>query len=153
MRAIPVSINTVQIPLATPARCFKLGQAIGRALASFNKSERVVLVGTGGLSHELDGTRAGFINKKFDRMCIEKIVKDPEFLTKFSIADLIRESGAQGVELLMWIVMRAALGEQVSEIHTSYHVPVSNTAAAVMVLENKTQWSEQWLDRSLMNTV
>jgi protocatechuate 4,5-dioxygenase beta chain len=153
VRTIPVSINTVQIPLATPARCFKLGQAIGRALASFNKNERVVLVGTGGLSHQLDGTRAGFINKKFDRMCIEKIVKDPEFLTRFSIADLIRESGAQGVELLMWIVMRAALGEQVSEIHTSYHVPVSNTAAAVMVLENKTKWSQQWLDRSLTNTV
>ena len=74
-------------------------------------------------------------------MCIEKIVKDPEFLTRFSIADLIRESGAQGVELLMWIVMRAALGPQVSEIHTSYHVPVSNTAAAVMVLENKTKVS------------
>jgi protocatechuate 4,5-dioxygenase beta chain len=71
----------------------------------------------------------------------------------FSIADLIRESGAQGIELLMWIVMRAALGEHVSEIHTSYHVPVSNTAAAVMVLENKIERSEQWLDRSLMNTI
>jgi protocatechuate 4,5-dioxygenase beta chain len=111
-----------------------------------------VLIGTGGLSHQLDGTRAGFINKKFDRICLEKIVNDPEALTRYSIADLIRESGAQGVELLMWLVMRAAM-PHVSEVHTSYQVPISNTAAAVMVLENNTQWSEQWLDQSLMNTV
>jgi protocatechuate 4,5-dioxygenase beta chain len=138
VKTVPVSINTVQIPLATPARCLKLGQAIGRALASFSKDEKVVVVGTGGLSHQLDGTRAGFINKKFDRMCVDKIVNDPEYFTRFSVADLIRESGAQGVELLMWIIMRGALVGSVSEIHTSYHVPVSNTAAAVMVLENKT---------------
>jgi len=152
VKTVPISVNTVQIPLPTPARCFKLGQAIGRALASFPEDEKVVLIGTGGLSHQLDGTRAGFINKKFDRICLEQIVNDPEALTRYSIADLIRESGAQGVELLMWIVMRAALS-QASEVHTSYHVPISNTAAAVMVLENNTQWSEQWLDQSLMNTV
>jgi protocatechuate 4,5-dioxygenase beta chain len=152
VRTVPISVNTVQIPLPTPARCFKLGQAIGRALESFPEDQRVVIIGTGGLSHQLDGTRAGFINKKFDRMCIEKIVKDPEYLTAFSVADLIRESGAQGVELLMWLVMRGAL-RGVEEIHTSYHVPISNTAAAVMVLENTQQWSEQWLDRSLSKTI
>ena len=73
-------------------------------------------------------------------------------VTTFSVADLIRESGAQGVELLMWLVMRGAL-RGVEEIHTSYHVPISNTAAAVMVLENTQQWSEQWLDRSLSKTI
>jgi protocatechuate 4,5-dioxygenase beta chain len=153
VKTIPISVNTVQIPLPTPARCFKLGQAIGRALAGFPENQKVVIVATGGLSHQLDGTRAGFINKKFDRMCIDKIVNDPWSLTKFSVADLIRESGAQGIELLMWIVMRGALVGQVSEIHTSYHVPISNTAAAVMLLENDTQWSEKWHDRSLMKTV
>jgi protocatechuate 4,5-dioxygenase beta chain len=153
VRTVPISVNTVQLPLPTPARCYKLGQAIGRALALFPKSDRVVIVGTGGLSHQLDGTRAGFINKSFDRMCIDKIVKDPEFLTHYSIADLIRESGAQGVELLMWLVMRGALTGSVSEVHTSYHVPISNTAAAVMLLANNTNWSETWLDQSLMNTL
>jgi protocatechuate 4,5-dioxygenase beta chain len=152
VRTVPISVNTVQIPLPTPARCFKLGQAIGRALESFPEDQRVVIIGTGGLSHQLDGMRAGFINKKFDRMCIEKIVKDPDYLTTYSVADLIRESGAQGVELLMWLVMRGAL-RGVEEIHTSYHVPISNTAAAVMVLENTQQWSEQWLDRSLSKTI
>jgi protocatechuate 4,5-dioxygenase beta chain len=150
VRTVPVSINTVQLPLPTPARCYKFGQAIGRALALFHPDERVVIVGTGGLSHQLDGTRAGFINKAFDRLCIEKIVKDPEFLTHYSIADLIRESGAQGVELIMWLVMRGALTGSVSEVHTSYHVPISNTAAAVMVLENNPNRSEQWHDQSLM---
>jgi len=153
VRTVPLSVNTVQIPLPSPPRCLKLGQAVGRALASFPENEKVVIVATGGLSHQLDGTRAGFINRKFDQMCIESIVHDPWSLTRYSIADLIRESGAQGVEVLMWIVMRGALAGEVSEIHTSYHVPVSNTAAAVMLLENNTQWSERWLDQSHSKTV
>jgi protocatechuate 4,5-dioxygenase beta chain len=139
VRTVPVAINTVHIPLPTPTRCFKLGQAIGRAVGSFDKDLKVVIVGTGGLSHQLDGARAGFINKRFDRMCLEKIVKEPEFITRYSIADLIRESGAQGVELIMWLVMRGALTGDVSEIHSSYHVPISNTASAVMLLENRTR--------------
>jgi protocatechuate 4,5-dioxygenase beta chain len=138
VRIVPVAINTVQLPLPTPGRCYKLGQAIGRAVGSFDKNLKVVIVGTGGLSHQLDGTRAGFINKRFDKMCLEKIVKEPELITRYSIADLIRESGAQGVELIMWLVMRGALTGDVSEIHSSYHVPISNTASAVMLLENKT---------------
>jgi protocatechuate 4,5-dioxygenase, beta chain len=98
-----------------------------------------VIVGTGGLSHQLDGTRAGFINKRFDKMCLEKIVREPELITRYSIADLIRESGAQGVELIMWLAMRGALTGDVSELHSSYHVPISNTASAVMLLENRTR--------------
>jgi protocatechuate 4,5-dioxygenase, beta chain len=138
VKTVPISVNTVQIPLPTPARCLKFGQAIGRAIASLEEDLKVVVVGTGGLSHQLDGTRAGFINKNFDRLCLDKIIHDPKFLTDYSIADVIRESGAQGVELLMWLVMRGALGDEVSEIHSSYHVPISNTASAVMLLEPKT---------------
>jgi protocatechuate 4,5-dioxygenase beta chain len=139
VRTVPVSLNTVQIPLPTPARCYKLGQAIGHAVASFEEDLKVVIVGTGGLSHQLDGARAGFINKHFDRLCLEKIVKEPQYITRYSIADLIRESGAQGVELIMWLVMRGALTGDVSQLHSSYHVPVSNTASAVMLLENRTR--------------
>ena len=138
IKTVPISVNTVQLPLPTPARCFRLGQAIGRAVASFEGDLRVVIVGTGGLSHQLDGTRAGFINKKFDQLCLDKILHDPEFLTRYSIADLIRESGAQGVELLMWLAMRGAIGGEVSAIHSSYHIPISNTASAVVLLESKT---------------
>ena len=135
---IPVAVNTVQFPLPSPMRCYKLGKAIGRAIESYDRDLRVLVVATGGLSHQLDGTRAGFINKRFDLMCLEKIVCDPLALARYSARDLVRDAGAQGVELLMWFVMRGALTGQVTEKHRSYHVPVSNTAAAVMVLENKT---------------
>lgn len=137
VRTVPVAINTVQFPLPTPARCFKLGLSIGRAIESFSEDLRVVVLGTGGLSHQLDGERAGFINKKFDLMCLDKIVADPELLTRLSVRDLVRDAGAQGVELLMWLTMRGALAGNVSEKHHSYWAPISNTASAVMLLEPK----------------
>lgn len=93
VKTLPVSINTVQHPLPSPARCWKLGRAIGRAIESYPKDLRVVVFGTGGLSHQLDGTRAGFINKKFDLYCLETIVKDPEAFSKLSVVDLVREAG------------------------------------------------------------
>jgi protocatechuate 4,5-dioxygenase beta chain len=136
VRTIPVAVNTVQFPLPSPVRCYKLGKAIGRAIESCVEDLRVLVVATGGLSHQLDGERAGFINKTFDRMCLEKIVNEPETLTQYSVHDLVRNAGAQGVELLMWLVMRGALTGEVFQKYHSYHVPVSNTAAAVMVLEN-----------------
>ena len=132
---IPVCINTVQHPLPTPARCYKFGQSIGRAVRSFPKDLKVVVLGTGGLSHQLDGERAGFINKEFDLMCMEKIVADPEALTKYSIHDIVRLAGAQGAELILWLAMRGALGDTVTEKHRNYHIPISNTAAGLMLLE------------------
>jgi protocatechuate 4,5-dioxygenase beta chain len=136
IKTVPVVINTVQHPVPTPARCYKFGQAIGRAIDSFDADLRVVVLGTGGLSHQLDGERAGFINKKFDLMCLDKIVNDPEALTRYSSLDIVRNAGAQGLELLNWIVMRGALTGRVSKLHSNYHIPISNTAGAVMVLEN-----------------
>jgi protocatechuate 4,5-dioxygenase beta chain len=136
VRTVPVAVNTVQHPLPTPNRCFKLGQALGRAIASYPEDLRVVVLGTGGLSHQLDGERAGFINKEFDLDCLEKIVNDPQALTKYSIHDLVRLAGTQGVELIMWLVMRGALSARVREVHRQYHIPVSNTAAGLLLLEN-----------------
>src|SRR5262249_49647796 len=150
VRTVPVAINTVQFPIPSPTRCYKLGKAIGRAIESYEKDVRVLVLATGGLSHQLDGERAGFINKKFDLMCLEKIVSDPVALARYSTHDLVRDAGAQGVELLMWFVMRGAMTGLVTEKHHSYHVPISNTAAAVIVLENKAEWSDRWHDRSLM---
>jgi protocatechuate 4,5-dioxygenase, beta chain len=136
VRTVPVAVNTVQHPLPTPNRCFKLGQALGRAIASYPEDLRVVVLGTGGLSHQLDGERAGFINKDFDLECLEKIVNDPEALTKYTIHDLVRLAGTQGVELIMWLVMRGALSTRVRQVHRHYHIPVSNTAAGLLLLEN-----------------
>ena len=135
VRTVPVCINTVQHPLPSAARCFKLGQAIGRAVESWDSDARVVVIGTGGLSHQLDGKRAGFINKKFDLMFMEKLISDPLWVTRYSIMDLVEITGTQGVELLMWLATRGALLGEVQKVHSNYHIPISNTASGLMVME------------------
>jgi protocatechuate 4,5-dioxygenase beta chain len=134
-RIVPVAINTVQHPLPTPARCYALGRAIGRAIESYPEDIGVVVVGTGGLSHQLDGERAGFINKAFDLHCLDKIVDDPRALAQMSIRELVRSAGTQGVELIMWLAARGALDGNVRKLHSHYHIPVSNTAAGLLLLE------------------
>jgi protocatechuate 4,5-dioxygenase beta chain len=143
VRIVPISINTVQHPLPSVARCLKLGQSVGRAIESYDKNLKVMVVGTGGLSHQLDGTRAGFINKDFDQLCMNHIVSDPEALTRYSIPQLVELAGAQGVELLNWVAMRGALTGKVTQAHRNYHIPISNTAAATMVLDNEAQAQRQ----------
>lgn len=135
VRTVPVCINTVQHPLPSAARCFKLGQAIGRAVETWDSDARVVVIGTGGLSHQLDGKRAGFINKKFDLMFMEKLISDPLWVTRYSIMDLVEITGTQGVELLMWLATRGALLGEVEKVHSNYHIPISNTASGLMVME------------------
>ena len=137
IKTIPICVNTVQHPIPTPMRCYRFGQAIGRAIASFPGAEKVVVVGTGGLSHQLDGKRAGFINKKFDLMCMEKIVDAPEELAAISTRDLIREAGAQGAEFILWLAMRGCLQGKVRRLHQNYHIPISNTAAGTLLIENR----------------
>ncbi len=138
VRTVPIAINTVQHPLPSPARCFKLGQAVGRAhRLLFASNQKVLILGTGGLSHQLDGTRAGFINKEFDQMCMDKLATDPEALTRYSSLQIVEEAGSQGVELLNWIAMRGALTGSVAKVHANYHIPISNTASALLVLDNQ----------------
>jgi len=139
VKIVPISINTVQHPLPSLKRCLNLGRSVGRAIASYPENLRVMIVGTGGLSHQLDGKRAGFINKEFDQLCMDKLAGEPEVLTRYSIHDLVEESGAQGVEFLNWMAMRGALTGEVREVHRNYHIPISNTAAATVVLENREQ--------------
>lgn len=136
VRTVPISINTVQHPLPSAARCFKLGQSVGRAIESWREDAKILIVGTGGLSHQLDGARAGFINRDFDLMCMDRLVRDPGALTRYSNTELIRFAGSQGVELLMWLAARGALHTGVRQLHSNYHIPISNTAAAVMLFEN-----------------
>jgi protocatechuate 4,5-dioxygenase beta chain len=137
VRIVPVAINTVQHPLPSVRRCLGLGRSVGRALESYGQDLNVVVVGTGGLSHQLDGERAGFINKEFDQLCLDKLVGDPDALTRYSIHDIVEQAGAQGVEFLNWVAMRGALTGVVSEAHRNYHIPISNTAAATLVLDNE----------------
>jgi protocatechuate 4,5-dioxygenase, beta chain len=142
VRTVPIEINTVQHPLPSAARCFRLGQAVGHAIESYGEDARVLVVGSGGLSHQLDGTRAGFINRPFDEMCLQEMVDAPEVLTRYSIPQLVEQAGTQGVELLNWIAMRGALTGRVSKVHSNYHVPISNTASALLVLENQQSIAE-----------
>ena len=134
-RAIPISANTVQHPIPTLKRALDFGKALRKAILSYPADIKVVVLGTGGLSHQLDGERAGFINKEFDRMCMDKIVTAPEELTKISRYELVKQAGAQGTEFLMWMMMRGALGDKVTPLHQNYHIPISNTGAGTMLLE------------------
>jgi len=136
VKIVPISINTVQHPLPSLARCLNLGRSVGRALDAYDKGIKVLVVGTGGLSHQLDGERAGFINKKFDLLCLEELSRNPDALTHYTIPKFVELAGAQGVEFLNWMAMRGALTGTVCETHRNYHIPISNTAAATMVLEN-----------------
>ena len=132
---VPVCINTAQFPLPSARRCYALGQAVGEAIRSWDSDKKVVVIGTGGLSHQLDGERAGFINKPFDLKFMDSLVEDPEWATQYSIHELVEKTGTQGVELLMWLATRGAVPGRVRKVHTNYHIPISNTAAGMMALE------------------
>ncbi|MES2043144.1 MAG: class III extradiol dioxygenase family protein [Pseudomonadota bacterium] len=136
MRIVPIAINTVQHPLPSPKRCLALGRAVHRALASWDGDDRIVVMGTGGLSHQLDGARAGHINVAYDRFCMDALAGDPAALVGHSSLDIVELAGSQGVEILNWIAARGALGATAQERSRTYHVPISNTAAAVMLLES-----------------
>lgn len=135
---VPICINTVQFPLPSAKRVYALGKAVGEAIQSWKTEQKVVVLGTGGLSHQLDGERAGFINKDFDLKFMESLQSNPEWATQYSIHELVEKTGTQGVELLMWLAMRGALstgGSGVRTVHRNYHIPISNTATGVMALE------------------
>ena len=133
---VPICINTVQFPMPSAARCYRIGQAVGAAISSWDSALKVVVMGTGGLSHQLDGPRAGFINKAFDLEFIDSMTRDPEWATRYSIHELVEKTGTQGVELVNWLAMRGALSAQgVRQVHSNYHIPISNTATGVMALE------------------
>jgi len=130
-------VNVIQYPQPTAARCYALGKALGRAIRSFPGDLTVGVLGTGGMSHQLAGTRAGFINPQFDHMWMEAIEKDPAALAALSREELIREAGSEGIELIMWLIMRGAMNEQIRKVHSDYFVPASNTAAGIALFDNR----------------
>lgn len=138
VKGIPLAVNTVQHPLPSAKRCYDLGKALRRAVESYEEDLKVVIFGTGGMSHQLQGERAGLINVDFDLQCMEKIINDPEWLTRLSTTEIMEKAGTEGIEIIMWLVMRGALQPNVKLVHKHYHVPISNTGAGVLVLENAT---------------
>jgi len=136
-RVIPLCVNVIQYPPPTGHRCFRLGQAIRRAVDSFEGGERVVVFGTGGLSHQLQAQRAGLINTDFDQAFLDGLVADPEAVARIPHVEYLREAGSEGIEMVMWLVMRGALDPRVREVYRATHVPTSNTHNGLLVLENR----------------
>ena len=138
---IPFAVNVVQYPVPSGRRCFMLGQAIRKAVESFDQPLKVQIWGTGGMSHQLQGPHAGLINKEWDKKFLDGMVSDPEGLTKIQHIDYIREAGSEGIETVMWLIARGAMddvngGKPAKMRHRFYHVPASNTAVGHMILEN-----------------
>jgi protocatechuate 4,5-dioxygenase, beta chain len=136
-QVIPLAVNVVQYPPPTGNRCYNLGKAIRKAVESFDKDLKVVIFGTGGMSHQLQGPRAGLINREFDTRFLDNLTKDPQALAKLPHIDYVREAGSEGIEMVMWLIMRGALDDDVREAYRFYHVPGSNTAVGHIILENK----------------
>lgn len=134
-RIIPLAVNVIQYPAPTGHRCYMLGQAIRRAVESWDEDLKVVIFGTGGMSHQIQGPRAGLINQEFDTAFLDDLSNDPERLVNIPPLEYLREAGAEAIELVMWLVMRGALGENVREAYRFYHVPASSTAVGHIILE------------------
>ncbi|HWL45116.1 MAG TPA: class III extradiol dioxygenase subunit beta [Ilumatobacter sp.] len=133
---VPLCVNVVQYPPPTGNRCFNLGKAIRRAIDSYPGAERVLVVGTGGMSHQLQGERAGLVNEAWDHRFLDLLVGEPEQAAAIGHVEYLREAGSEGIELVMWLVMRGALDAEVREVYRATHVPTSNTHNGVLVLEN-----------------
>lgn len=136
-KVIPLAVNVVQYPAPTGNRCYQLGKAIRRAIESFDEDLKVVIFGTGGMSHQLQHKRAGLINPEFDKRFLDLLTEDPVKGSQISHLEYLREAGSEGIEMVMWHVMRGALNDKVEEVHRHYHVPASNTAVGHIILENR----------------
>jgi len=139
---IPFAVNVVQYPLPSGQRCFNLGKAIRKAVESFDKDLKVQIWGTGGMSHQLQGPRAGLINKEWDNAFLDQLIADPANLANKPHIEYVREAGSEGIELVMWLIARGAMsdvagGTAPHVAHRFYHVPASNTAVGHLILENR----------------
>lgn len=134
-RVVPLAVNVVQYPAPTGRRCYHLGQAIRRAVESWEEDLRIVVFGTGGMSHQIQGPRAGLTNPAFDKAFLDDLSRDPERLTRIPPLEYMREAGAEAIELVMWLLMRGTLGPKVEEVYRFYHIPASSTAVGNIILE------------------
>ena len=138
---IPFAVNVVQYPVPSGQRCFRLGQAIRKAVESFDEDLNVQIWGTGGMSHQLQGPRAGLINREWDNQFLDRLIADPADLAGVPHLEYVQEAGSEGIELVMWLIARGAMadiagGPKPAVKHRFYHVPASNTAVGHLILEN-----------------
>ncbi len=134
---IPFAVNVVQYPVPSGRRCLNLGRAIRKAIETYDEPLKVQIWGTGGMSHQLQGPRAGLINREFDQAFMDRLISDPEAQAAMPHIDYVREAGSEGIELVMWLIARGAMSLNPPKVlHRFYHVPASNTAVGHLILEN-----------------
>ena len=134
---IPFAVNVVQYPVPSGRRCYQLGKAIRKAVETYDAPLNVQIWGTGGMSHQLQGPRAGLINKEFDNAFLDRLIADPEGQAAVPHIDYVREAGSEGIELVMWLIARGAMSNNPPKVvQRFYHVPASNTAVGHLILEN-----------------
>ena len=138
LQIVPLQVGVLQFPVPSGRRCYKLGQALRRAIESYPEDLKVAIVATGGLSHQVHGERAGFNNQPWDQEFLQLIEKDPEYLASLTQAELAELGGMEGAEVIMWLIMRGALSANVRKVHQSYYLP-SMTGIAVAIYENEAQ--------------
>jgi protocatechuate 4,5-dioxygenase beta chain len=136
-KVVPIEVNVVLYPQPTGRRCFALGRALRQAVQEYDQDQKVVIFGTGGMSHQIHGERAGLINKEWDTRFLDDLTRDPQRLVNLPHLEYARQAGAESIELIMWLVARGALNDRVREVYRHYHVPASNTAAGLIILENE----------------
>ncbi|MBZ0143099.1 MAG: protocatechuate 3,4-dioxygenase [Rhodocyclaceae bacterium] len=135
---IPFAVNVVQYPVPSGRRCYQLGKAIRKAAESYDAPLKVQVWGTGGMSHQLQGPRAGLINREWDNAFLDRLIADPAGLSQMPHIDYVREAGSEGIELVMWLIARGAMSDKPPKVaHRFYHVPASNTAVGHLILENQ----------------
>jgi hypothetical protein len=143
-RVIPFAVNVVHYPVPSGRRCFELGKAIRKAVTSYDEPLSVEVWGTGGMSHQLQGPRAGLINKEWDNRFLDRLIDSPAELAQMPHVDYVREAGSEAIELVMWLIARGAMadaagGAKPGVVHRFYHVPASNTAVGHLILEEQSE--------------
>jgi len=134
---IPFAVNVVQYPVPSGRRCFNLGRAIRKAVSLYDQPLKVQIWGTGGMSHQLQGPRAGLINREWDNRFLDRLIAEPEKLADVPHMEYVQQAGSEGIELVMWLIARGAMSDNPPRVaHRFYHVPASNTAVGHLVLEN-----------------
>jgi protocatechuate 4,5-dioxygenase beta chain len=134
-KVIPLCVNVIQYPQPLGKRCYALGKAIRKAVESYDEDMKVAILGTGGMSHQLQGERAGLINKEFDLSFLDDLTANPQRLIDLKHVEYLRDAGSEGAEMVMWLIMLGAL-DNPKEIYRHYHVPASNSAAGLIILED-----------------
>jgi protocatechuate 4,5-dioxygenase beta chain len=125
VKTVPLQVNVIQHPLPTARRCYRLGQALRAAVEAYPGNSRVIVLGTGGMSHQLQGKRFGFMNEKFDQWFLDELERNPEGLAEISHQKIMEEAGAEAVELIMWLTMRGAVSPSARRVHRHYYAPMT----------------------------